>query len=73
MEIKKQRLVSGMRPTGKLHIGHWKGALTNWISLQNSEEYDCLFFVASWHALTTKYAETENLKTDILEMVADWL
>ena len=51
MEQKKQRVVSGMRPTGKLHLGHYHGVLTNWIKLQ--EEYECLFFVADWHALTT--------------------
>jgi tryptophanyl-tRNA synthetase len=69
----EKKLVSGMRPTGKLHIGHWQGALTNWVNLQNNSEYDCMFFVADWHALTTKYSDTKNLISDSLEMVADWL
>jgi tryptophanyl-tRNA synthetase len=60
-----------MRPTGKLHIGHWQGALVNWVSLQ--DKYDCFYFVADWHALTTKYSDTLDLKSDGLEMVADWL
>ncbi len=67
----KKRIVSGNRPTGKLHIGHYHGALKNWIELQ--DKYDCFFFVADWHALTTKYDETENLRSDIKEMVIDWM
>ena len=51
-----RRVLSGMRPTGKLHIGHYVGALQNWTRLQN--DYDCFFFVADWHALTTDYADT---------------
>ena len=69
--MKKDRLVSGMRPTGKLHIGHWQGALVNWVGLQ--DKYDCFYFVADWHALTTKYSDVSNLMDDGLEMVADWL
>ncbi|MDO8886867.1 tryptophan--tRNA ligase [Candidatus Oleimmundimicrobium sp.] len=67
----KKRIVSGNRPTGKLHIGHYHGALQNWIELQ--DKYDCFFFVADWHALTTKYDETENLRKDTEDMVIDWL
>ena len=55
----KHRVVSGMRPTGKLHLGHLVGALNNWASLQ--EKYDCLYFVADWHALTSDYADTSEV------------
>ena len=67
----KQKIMSGMRPTGKLHLGHYLGVIDNWVKLQ--EEYDCYFSVADWHALTTKYDKTENLKQDILDVVMDWL
>lgn len=67
----KQKIMSGMRPTGKLHLGHYLGVLTNWVALQ--DEFDCHFAVADWHALTTKYDKTENLKQDVLEVVMDWL
>lgn len=66
-----KRIVSGMRPTGKLHLGHYLGVLTNWVKLQN--EYDCFFFVADWHALTTKFDCTDNLKEDVINVVLDWL
>jgi tryptophanyl-tRNA synthetase len=66
-----RRVLSGMRPTGKLHIGHYVGALQNWTRLQN--DYDCFFFVADWHALTTDYADTSRVKGNILEMTYDWL
>jgi tryptophanyl-tRNA synthetase len=66
-----RRVLSGMRPTGKLHIGHYVGALQNWTRLQN--EYECFFFVADWHALTTDYADTSRVKANILEMAFDWL
>jgi len=66
-----RRVLSGMRPTGKLHIGHYVGALQNWTRLQN--DYDCFFFVADWHALTTDYADTSRVKANILEMAFDWL
>jgi tryptophanyl-tRNA synthetase len=66
-----RRVLSGMRPTGKLHIGHYVGALQNWVRLQN--DYDCFFFVADWHALTTDYADTSRVKENILEMAFDWL
>lgn len=64
-------VMSGMRPTGKLHLGHYMGVLRNWVSLQN--EYPCFFMVADWHALTTKYDETDALRTNILDMALDWL
>jgi len=67
----KPRVLSGMRPTGKLHLGHLVGALDNWVKLQ--EKYDCFFFIADWHALTTDYADTSRVKQNILEMSYDWL
>jgi tryptophanyl-tRNA synthetase len=65
------RVLSGMRPTGKLHFGHFHGVLANWLKLQ--EEYECFFFVADWHALTTDYANPANIKDNIREMAIDWL
>lgn len=67
----KQKIVSGMRPTGKLHLGHYIGVLENWVKLQN--DYDCHFFVADWHALTTKYDDTTNLRQNSIDVVIDWL
>lgn len=67
----KQVIVSGMRPTGKLHLGHYLGVIQNWVKLQN--DYECYFFAADWHALTTKYDKTENLKQNTLDVVMDWL
>ena len=64
-------IVSGMRPTGKLHLGHYLGVIQNWVELQN--KYDCYFFVADWHALTTKYDKTEDLKQNVMDVVMDWL
>jgi tryptophanyl-tRNA synthetase len=66
-----QILVSGMRPTGRLHLGHFHGALENWLRLQR--EYQCYFFVADWHALTTDYATPPGIQQNTLEMVMDWL
>jgi tryptophanyl-tRNA synthetase len=68
---KRARVVSGMRPTGKLHLGHLVGALGNWVSLQ--EKYDCFYFVADWHALTSDFADTSQLTTYAYDNVADWL
>ena len=65
------RIVSGMRPTGKLHLGHYLGVLKNWINLQ--DENDCLFFVADWHALSTSYEDKLNLKNLSIELVKDWI
>jgi tryptophanyl-tRNA synthetase len=67
----KSRVLSGMRPTGALHLGHYHGALKNWVRLQ--EEHDCFFFVADWHALTTHYEEREVMERYVYEMVTDWL
>jgi tryptophanyl-tRNA synthetase len=60
-----------MRPTGKLHLGHYHGVLKNWIKLQH--EYECMFFIADWHALTTHYDNPWDIETDVWEMVVDWL
>ena len=67
----KQRVLSGMRPSGRLHLGHLHGALSNWVELQKS--YDCFYFVADWHALTTEYENTSNIKNNSIDMVIDWL
>ncbi|MCF8149562.1 MAG: tryptophan--tRNA ligase [Burkholderiaceae bacterium] len=66
-----EKVLSGMRPTGRLHLGHYHGVLANWIKLQH--EYPCLFFVADWHALTTAYDEPGNIRDNTNEMVIDWL
>ncbi len=65
------RVVSGMRATGKLHLGHYHGVLKNWVRLQH--EYDCLFFVADWHALTTHYEDPAIIGQSVREMVIDWI
>lgn len=65
------RVLSGMRPTGPLHLGHYHGVLKNWIRLQN--EYDCYFFVADWHALTTDYAQPQAIEENAWNIVIDWL
>jgi tryptophanyl-tRNA synthetase len=72
-DAKKKRIVSGMRPTGNLHLGNYEGALKNWIRLQDSGDYDCYFFIADWHALTSDYADTSAIKQNTLDMVSDWL
>jgi tryptophanyl-tRNA synthetase len=69
--LKKGRILSGMRPTGKLHLGNYVGALRNWVNLQN--DYDCFFFIADWHALTTDYADTGPIKQNSLEVMIDYL
>ncbi len=66
-----QRVLSGMRPTGALHLGHYHGVLKNWLKLQH--EYECYFFVADWHALTTHYEDVSILDKSVWEMVIDWL
>ena len=65
------RVVSGMRPTGRLHLGHLVGALSNWVPLQ--DQYDCFYFVADWHALTSDFADTSQLTSYAYENVADWI
>lgn len=67
----KGKILSGMRPTGNIHLGNYFGALENWIKLQDS--YDCCFFIADWHALTTGYADTEQLRDNIYGIMADYL
>jgi tryptophanyl-tRNA synthetase len=70
---KKTRIVSGMRPTGNMHLGNYEGALKNWVRLQNSGEHDCYFFVADLHALTSDYADPSHIKQNSLDMVSDWV
>ena len=67
----KARVVSGMRPTGQLHLGHLVGALNNWVPLQ--DQYECFYFVADWHALTSEYADTSRVVDNTYAMVADWI
>ena len=67
----KQRVLSGMRPTGQLHLGHYHGVLKNWLDLQ--QEYECFFFVADWHALTTEYEDPSIIEKSVWDMVIDWL
>lgn len=69
--MKNRRIVSGMRPTGKLHLGHFHGVLANWLQLQ--KEYECFFFAADWHSLTTEYADTSGIRESIRDMVLDWI
>jgi tryptophanyl-tRNA synthetase len=81
-EGKKSRVLSGMRPTGRLHIGHYFGALQNWVRLQNASnletlnpvpEYDCFYFIADWHALTSDYADTSAVAENTLQIMIDYL
>ncbi len=69
--VRTRRVLSGMRPTGQLHLGNYHGALRNWVELQY--EHDCFFFVADWHALTTGYEDTARLPEYVHDMVVDWL
>ena len=69
--VVKKRVVSGMRPTGKLHLGHLVGALRNWVELQ--DQFDCFYFVADWHALTSEYADTKEITASALDNAADWI
>ncbi len=73
VSVTRKRILSGMRPTGKLHLGNLHGALSNWIALQNHGEYDCYYFVADWHALTSDYAKTDDIRANTIDMVIDWL
>jgi tryptophanyl-tRNA synthetase len=68
--MKKESVLSGMRPTGRLHIGHYHGALKNWVRLQ--EDKDCFFFVADWHALTTAYDDVQVIQNSVWDMLIDW-
>jgi len=67
----RPRVLSGMRPTGKLHLGNYMGALANWVKLQ--DQYECYFFIADWHALTTDYADPSNIASNTLEVMLDYL
>ena len=67
----RKRILSGMRPTGKMHLGHLHGALDNWKTLQN--DYECFFFIADWHALTSEYADTGIIKDSISDIIIDWV
>ncbi|MCG6937177.1 MAG: tryptophan--tRNA ligase [Gammaproteobacteria bacterium] len=69
--IQHQRVLSGMRPTGRLHLGHYHGVLKNWVQLQH--EYECFLFVADWHALTTHYEDPSIIEQSVWDMVVDWL
>lgn len=69
--MKKKRVLSGMRPTGRLHLGNYHGALENWVKIQ--DHYECFFFIADWHALTTDYDDTSNVKENRMEIMLDWL
>jgi tryptophanyl-tRNA synthetase len=71
VDLAKGRILSGNRPTGKLHLGNFAGALANWVRLQ--EDYECFFMVADWHALTTGYDDTSELKEYTREMLIDWI
>src|SRR5438270_2012722 len=66
-----KRVLSGMRSTGKLHLGYFVGALENWVRMQN--QFDCFYFVADWHALTTDYADTSQVIAYAYDNVADWI
>ncbi|MCH9673911.1 MAG: tryptophan--tRNA ligase, partial [Gammaproteobacteria bacterium] len=66
-----RRVVSGMRPTGRLHLGHYCGVLKSWVKLQH--EFDCFYFIADWHALSTHYEKSEVIRDNVWEMVIDWL
>jgi len=68
---RQSRVLSGMRPTGRLHLGHYHGVLKNWLRLQ--QEHECFFFVADWHALTTHYDERQVIADNVMEMLVDWL
>jgi tryptophanyl-tRNA synthetase len=69
--MSKKRVLSGMQPSGLLHLGNLLGALENWRKLQ--DQYECYYFIADWHALTTNYADTSKIRTHVQEMVIDWL
>jgi tryptophanyl-tRNA synthetase len=71
MSTERKRVLSGMQPSGLVHLGNWLGALDNWKTLQ--EQYDCFFFVADWHALSTNYADTGRIREFVREMLIDWL
>src|SRR3546814_3746185 len=67
----QRRVVSGMRPSGRLHLGHYNGVLKNWVRLQH--EYECFFCIVDWHALTTDYESSGEISQNIMDMAVDWL
>lgn len=69
----RPRVLSGMRPTGKLHLGNYMGALANWVNLQESGQYDCYFFIADWHALTSDYADPSQILPNTIDVALDYL
>ncbi|MGB9471890.1 MAG: hypothetical protein WBQ59_21275 [Candidatus Acidiferrum sp.] len=73
MTLTTKRVLSGMRPTGRLHIGHYFGALQNWVRLQGDASYECFYFVADWHALTSDYADTSAIAENSLQITIDFL
>ena len=73
MSTPTNRVISGMRPTGRLHIGHYFGALQNWVKLQSDPHYECFYFVADWHALTSDYADTSAIAENSLQITIDFL
>lgn len=72
-EVKKRRVLSGMRPTGRLHIGNYFGALANWVKLQDDPSNECYFFIADWHSLTSDYADTSQISQNAIEVTTDFL
>jgi len=72
-KTKRARVLSGMRPTGRLHIGHYFGALQNWARLQDDPAYECFYFIADWHALTSDYADTSAVAQNVIEIATDYL
>jgi tryptophanyl-tRNA synthetase len=73
MATPKRVILSGMRPTGKLHLGNYVGALDNWVKIQNEPDTQCFFMVADWHALTTDYEDPQSIESSVEDMVTDWL
>jgi tryptophanyl-tRNA synthetase len=71
--LHKSRVLSGMRPTGRLHIGNYFGALANWVRLQNDPAYECFYFIADWHSLTSDYADTSAIAQNVIEVATDYL
>ena len=72
-KAKQARVLSGMRPTGRMHIGNYFGALANWVRLQNDGAYDCFYFIADWHSLTSDYADTSGIAQNVIEIATDYL
>jgi len=71
--LTKKRILSGMRPTGKLHLGNLHGALENWVELQNNSDFECFYFVADWHALTSEYSDSSRIRENTADIIINWL